>query len=254
MQDPDPSALNIVSHPPKGLLLYGPPGCSKTLSAQAMATESGFNFFSVKAAEMLNMYVGESERAVRNLFERARNAAPAIIFFDEIDAIGGQRAGGASRGGSGTGGVNTVTTLLTEMDGFESLKGVIVIAATNRPESIDPALMRAGRFSEVVYVGPPDLAAREAIFRVHLRGKPLADDVDLHELAVKAEGHSGAEITHVCEQTCLVVQKRYSKDKSGAARLEITMDDLKDTLGKEQKAITSFMISDYERWGQQRKK
>ncbi|KAF5024716.1 hypothetical protein F66182_3200 [Fusarium sp. NRRL 66182] len=247
--------------PPKGLILYGPPGCSKTLSAQAAATESGFNFFAVKGAELLNMYVGESERAVRNLFERARNASPSIIFFDEIDSIGGQRTGSGSASRS-TGAVNMLTTLLTEMDGFETLSGVLVLAATNRPEAMDPALMRPGRFDKVLYVGPPDGPAREAIFKVHLRGLPLAFDVDIPELARLAEGYSGAEIKAICDETCAVVQERYDDDEGeggGGAeatinKLELAMDDLTTVLERTPRNITKQMIDGYDKWSKQFKK
>ncbi|RBA17174.1 hypothetical protein FPRO05_01898 [Fusarium proliferatum] len=238
--------------PPKGLLLYGPPGCSKTLSAQAAATESGFNFFAVKGAELLNMYVGESERAVRTLFERARNASPSIIFFDEIDSIGGQRSGSGSATRS-TGSVNMLTTLLTEMDGFEALSGVLILAATNRPEAMDPALMRPGRFDQVLYVGPPDGAAREAIFNVHLRGLPLASDVDIVDLSRLAEGYSGAEIKSICDQTCMLVQERYDDDRA-ANKLEMTMADLTAILEKTPRNITKQMIDGYEKWSRQFKK
>ncbi|KAF5696087.1 AAA family ATPase [Fusarium globosum] len=238
--------------PPKGLLLYGPPGCSKTLSAQAAATESGFNFFAVKGAELLNMYVGESERAVRTLFERARNASPSIIFFDEIDSIGGQRSGSGSATRS-TGSVNMLTTLLTEMDGFEALSGVLILAATNRPEAMDPALMRPGRFDQVLYVGPPDEAAREAIFNVHLRGLPLASDVDIADLSRLAEGYSGAEIKSICDQTCMLVQERYDDDRT-ANKLEMTMADLTAILEKTPRNITKQMIDGYEKWSRQFKK
>lgn len=238
--------------PPKGLLLYGPPGCSKTLSAQAAATESGFNFFAVKGAELLNMYVGESERAVRTLFERARNASPSIIFFDEIDSIGGQRSGSGSATRS-TGSVNMLTTLLTEMDGFEALSGVLILAATNRPEAMDPALMRPGRFDQVLYVGPPDGAAREAIFNVHLRGLPLAPDVDIVDLSRLAEGYSGAEIKSICDQTCMLVQERYDDDRT-ANKLEMTMADLTAILEKTPRNITKQMIDGYEKWSRQFKK
>ncbi|PNP76334.1 hypothetical protein FNYG_10393 [Fusarium nygamai] len=238
--------------PPKGLLLYGPPGCSKTLSAQAAATESGFNFFAVKGAELLNMYVGESERAVRTLFERARNASPSIIFFDEIDSIGGQRSGSGSATRS-TGSVNMLTTLLTEMDGFEALSGVLILAATNRPEAMDPALMRPGRFDQVLYVGPPDGTAREAIFNVHLRGLPLASDVDIADLSRLAEGYSGAEIKSICDQTCMLVQERYDDDRT-ANKLEMTMADLTAVLEKTPRNITKQMIDGYEKWSRQFKK
>ncbi|KAJ6783222.1 hypothetical protein PWT90_01139 [Aphanocladium album] len=256
-QDTNPASQRVLRNPPKGLLLYGPPGCSKTLSAQAMATESSFNFFAVKGAELLNMYVGESERAVRTLFERARAASPSIIFFDEIDSIGGQRTpGGAGGGGSASrsnGSVNMLTTLLTEMDGFESLTGVLVLAATNRPEAMDPALLRPGRFDQVVYVGPPDAAAREAIFAVHLRGLTLAGDVDVGELARLADGYSGAEIKAICNEAGLAVLDRFD-DTDGAAPLEIGMEDLKAAMDRTPRNITKFMTDSYESWSKQFKR
>ncbi|KAG8422763.1 AAA+-type ATPase [Metarhizium acridum] len=249
----NPSSRHVLRNPPKGLLLYGPPGCSKTLSAQAMATESGFNFFAVKGAELLNMYVGESERAVRTLFERARAASPSIIFFDEIDSIGGQRGPGSSSSGGprSAGAVNMLTTLLTEMDGFEALTGVLVLAATNRPEAMDPALMRPGRFDQVLYVGPPDHAAREAVFNVHLKGLALADDVDVREAARLADGYSGAEIKAICNEAGLAVLDRYDDDETGTAKLEIGMDDLVAAMERTPRNITSFMISGYENWSRQ---
>lgn len=257
-KDTNPASRHVLRHPPKGLLLYGPPGCSKTLSAQAMATESGFNFFAVKGAELLNMYVGESERAVRTLFERARAASPSIIFFDEIDSIGGQRGGGGggatSSARAGSGAVNMLTTLLTEMDGFEALTGVLVLAATNRPEAIDPALLRPGRFDQVLYVGPPDQPAREAVFAVHLRGLALAPDVDVPELAGLADGYTGAEIKAVCNEAGLAVLDRHDDDDNGAgakARLEIAMADLVAALDKTPRNVTPEMIDGYEAWRRQ---
>jgi AAA family ATPase len=221
-----------------------------------MATESGFNFFAVKGAELLNMYVGESERAVRTLFERARAASPSIIFFDEIDSIGGERSpssggGGASRS---SGAVNMLTTLLTEMDGFESLTGVLILAATNRPEHIDPALLRPGRFDHVVYVGPPDQAAREAVFGVHLRGLSVAADVDIPALAVRAEGYTGAEIKAICMEAGLAVEDRYDDDEEGKVELEITMADLIAAMEKTPRKISPFIIDGYEKWARQFKK
>lgn len=180
--------------PKKGLLLYGPPGCSKTMTAKAVATESGHNFIAVKGAELLSMYVGESERAVRELFSKARSVSPSIIFFDEIDAIGTARDSGQH------GGVHIVTTLLNELDGIEELKGVFVLAATNRPEVVDPALMRAGRLDTMLYVGPPDTKARLHIIRKRLQVMDVSDDVDESKLAEATEGYSGAELVSICQR------------------------------------------------------
>ncbi|KAM0294789.1 hypothetical protein ACHAO9_001226 [Fusarium lateritium] len=235
----------FIRPPSKGLLLYGPPGCSKTLSARAAATESGFNFFAIKGAELLNMFVGETERGIRDLFARACNASPSIIFFDEIDSIAGQRAGGAASG-RGSNNINTVAALLTEMDGYEKLSGVLVLAATNRPDALDPALLRPGRFDQAVYVGPPDEAAREAIFRVHLRGIPLAADVNISELARLSEGHSGAEIQAICDKACVAVQERFEKDE--ANELIVSMTDLTTAMGKTKRHITTQMLEGFKKW------
>ncbi|KAI6759262.1 hypothetical protein HG530_009942 [Fusarium avenaceum] len=235
----------FIRPPSKGLLLYGPPGCSKTLSARAAATESGFNFFAIKGAELLNMFVGETERGIRDLFARACNASPSIIFFDEIDSIAGQRAGAA--GGRGSNNINTVAALLTEMDGFEKLSGVLVLAATNRPDALDPALLRPGRFDQALYVGPPDEAAREAIFGVHLRGIPLNADVNISELARLSEGHSGAEIQAICDKASVVVQERFEKDEE-ANELVVSMTDLTTAMGKTKRHITTQMLEGFKKW------
>lgn len=218
-----------------------------------MATESNFNFFAVKGAELLNMYVGESERAVRTLFDRARNASPAIIFFDEIDSIGGQRSSGPSAASKSTGSVNMLTTLLNEMDGFEALSGVLILAATNRPEAMDPALLRPGRFDQIHYVGPPNQPAREAIFRVHLRGIDVSSDIDIPRLAIEADGHSGAELAAICDRAGATAEERAELDESGA-KAEICMDDLVAAIRNQPKNITSEMIREYERWSHQFKK
>ncbi len=181
--------------PKKGLLLYGPPGCSKTLIAKAVATEAGLNFIAIKGAELLSMYVGESERAVREIFRKARAASPSIIFFDEIDAIGSARGEGSSHSG-----LNVLTTLLNEMDGIEVLKGVFVLAATNKPEVLDPALMRPGRLDTVLYVGLPDFEAREEILGIRMRRMDVRDDISAAELGPKMEGYSGAEIVNICQR------------------------------------------------------
>ncbi|KAF2654491.1 AAA-domain-containing protein [Lophiostoma macrostomum CBS 122681] len=176
----------------KGILLYGPPGCAKTLIAQAMATESNQNFLAVKGSELIKMYVGESERAIRDVFRRARAAKPCIIFFDEIDSIG------KSRKDSQDSGLNVVTTLLNEMDGIEALKEVFIMGATNRPDILDSALTRPGRFDAHIHIGLPTGEARKQIFEIHTRKSPLAQDVDLDVLAAKTEGNSGADIKGMC--------------------------------------------------------
>jgi len=185
--------------PPKGILLYGPPGCGKTLLAKAAATESGANFIAVKGPEILSKWVGESEKAVREIFRRARRAAPAIIFFDEIDAIAPVR-------GHDVSGVTDriVNQLLTEMDGIEPLRGVVVIGATNRPDLLDSALLRPGRFDRIIFVPPPDLKARYEILKIHTRKIPLADDVDLAQLAKITEGYSGADLEALVREAVML--------------------------------------------------
>ncbi|MBT7912816.1 AAA family ATPase, partial [Candidatus Bathyarchaeota archaeon] len=176
--------------PPKGIMLYGPPGTGKTLVAKAVATESEVNFISVKGPELLSKWVGESEKGVREIFRKARQAAPCIIFFDEIDSIAPPR--GKDLGTNVTGRV--VSQILTELDGLTSLKDVVVVAATNRVDMVDPALMRPGRIDRILYIPNPDLEARKAILGIHTRGKPLDEDVDLDKLAELMEGYSGADI------------------------------------------------------------
>ncbi|KAF2019665.1 cell division cycle protein 48 [Aaosphaeria arxii CBS 175.79] len=176
----------------KGVLLYGPPGCAKTLIAQAVATESNQNFLAVKGSELIKMYVGESERSIRDVFRRARAAKPCIIFFDEIDSIG------KSREKSQDSGLNVVATLLNEMDGIEALKDVFIIGATNRPDILDSALIRTGRFDAHIHIGLPNEEARRQIIEIHTRKRPLASDVDLTLLASSTEGSSGADLKGLC--------------------------------------------------------
>ncbi|EJU00500.1 transitional endoplasmic reticulum ATPase [Dacryopinax primogenitus] len=190
--------------PPKGVLLYGPPGCSKTLTAKALATESGINFLAVKGPELLNKYVGESERAIREIFRKARAAAPSIIFFDEIDALGSMRTSGDNAGGAHEG---MLTTLLNEMDGIQELVGVTIVAATNRPDVIDSALMRPGRLDRILYVGPPDLEARMEILKIRTAKMAVEPGIDFHDLAVKTTGCSGAEIAALCQEAALAAMK-----------------------------------------------
>ncbi|TEB27411.1 AAA-domain-containing protein [Coprinellus micaceus] len=192
--------------PPKGVLLYGPPGCSKTVMARACACESGINFVAVKGPELLNKYVGESERGLREIFRKARAAAPSIIFFDEIDALASSRSSSGTDMGSSSEGV--LTSLLNEMDGVQELVGVTVIAATNRPEAIDSALMRPGRLDRILYVGPPDAAGREEVIRIKLKRMTIGPDVDFKELAQLTEGCSGAEITSMCQEAALETMRQ----------------------------------------------
>ena len=185
---------------PRGLLMYGPPGCSKTMIAKALANESGLNFLSIKGPELFSKWVGESERAVREVFRKARQVKPSIVFFDEIDAVGGSRGGD---GGGSRVGDRVLAQLLTEMDGVESLAGVTVVAATNRPDMMDPALLRPGRLDRVVHVPLPDLDTRRRVLEVHTRKIPLGDCVNLETVAERTEGYSGAEIAAVCNEAAL---------------------------------------------------
>ncbi len=185
--------------PPRGILLYGPPGTGKTLLAKAVATESEANFISVRGPELLSKWVGESEKGIRETFRKARQAAPCIIFFDEIDSIAPRR--GSYLGSSVT--ETVVNQILTEMDGLEELKDVVVIAATNRPDMVDPALLRPGRFDRLIQVGVPDKETRKKIFEVHLRKVPIAKDVKIEKLAEKTENYSGADIQAVVREAAM---------------------------------------------------
>lgn len=190
------SALSRLGlKPKKGIMLYGPPGCSKTLLVKALAAESGLNFLAVKGPELVSMYVGESERNVREVFRKARAASPSIVFFDEIDSI----AGNGSTSGSAGGSLNLLTTFLNEMDGFEELKNVLVVAATNRPDTLGSALLRPGRFDNLIYVGLPSHEARQEILEIFFRKSSVEEDVSATTLAELTQGYSGAEIVAICQ-------------------------------------------------------
>ncbi|MDF2956100.1 MAG: AAA+-type ATPase [Candidatus Alkanophagales archaeon MCA70_species_2] len=191
--------------PPKGVLLFGPPGTGKTLLAKAAANESEANFISVKGPELLSKWVGESERAVRETFRKAKQAAPCIIFFDEIDAIAPVRGSGFDSHVT----ERVVSQILTEMDGLEELRDVIIIAATNRPDLVDPALLRPGRLDRLIYIPAPNREERKKIFEVHLRGKPLADDVNLDDLARRTEGYVGADIEAICREAAMMALREH---------------------------------------------
>jgi transitional endoplasmic reticulum ATPase len=188
---------------PKGFLLYGPPGTGKTLLAKAVANESNANFISVKGPEVLSKWVGESEKAVREIFKKAKQVSPAIIFMDEIDSIAPRR--GASMDSGVT--ERIVNQLLTSMDGIEVLKGIVVIAATNRPDIIDPALLRAGRFDKIIYIPPPEEEGRLKILEVHTKKMPLAKDVNLQEIARKTEGYVGADLENLCREAGMMAYR-----------------------------------------------
>src|SRR5437667_162149 len=240
--------------PPKGLLLYGPPGTGKTLLAKAVAHESESNFISVKGPELLNKFVGESEKAVREVFRKARQASPCIIFFDEIDSVAPTR--GSSMGDSHVT-ERVISQFLTEMDGLEELRNVIIIAATNRPDIIDSALLRPGRFDRLLFVPPPDLEARKQIFKIHTRKTPLADDVNLDELARKTDGYTGADIASLANTGVMLALREHiskAKDpedaKKRAKGLKVAKRHFDEALQKI-KPMSTEELKMYERFSEQ---
>jgi transitional endoplasmic reticulum ATPase len=233
----------------KGVLMYGPPGTGKTLLAKAVANEAESNFISVKGPELLNKYVGESEKGVREIFQKARENAPTVIFFDEIDSIAAER--GRASGDSGVT-ERVVSQLLTELDGLESLEDVVVIATTNRPDLIDVALLRPGRLDRHVHVPVPDEAARRAIFDVHTRAKPLADDVDLDGLAAQTDGYVGADIEAVCREASMAASREFigsvepDEIDESIGNVRVTMQHFEDALSKVGPSVTESTRQEYE--------
>ncbi|MFQ6050130.1 MAG: CDC48 family AAA ATPase [Candidatus Hydrothermarchaeota archaeon] len=191
---------HMNAKPPKGILLYGPPGTGKTLLAKAVAKESEANFISVKGPEFLSKWVGESEKAVREIFRKARQAAPCVVFFDEIDSITPTRGSGFDSHVT----ERVISQILTELDGLEELRDVVIIAATNRPDIIDTALLRPGRFDRLIYIPPPDPEARREIFEIHLKDKPIEEDISIDELVKRTEGYTGADIAAVCNEAVML--------------------------------------------------
>ena len=220
LQDPAKFAA-IGAKIPKGVLLYGPPGTGKTLLAKAVAGEAGVPFFSISGSDFVEMFVGVGASRVRDLFEQARANAPAIIFIDEIDAVGRHR--GAGMGGGHDEREQTLNQMLVEMDGFEARTGVILIAATNRPDILDPALLRPGRFDRQINVDRPDLEGRKAMFRVHAKGKPISPDVDLDVMARKTPGFTGADIANLLNEGALIAARR-NKTVIGMSEMEAATD------------------------------
>jgi transitional endoplasmic reticulum ATPase len=224
--------------PPKGILLFGPPGTGKTLLAKAVATESGANFIAVRGPEIFSKWVGESEKMIREIFRKARMAAPAVIFIDEIDALATARG----LGGDSLVSERVVAQLLTEMDGVKALENVVVIAATNRPDLVDPALLRPGRFDRIIYVPPPDFRARLEILLIHTRSTPLAKDVDLEEIARRTEGYSGADLELLVREATFLALREDINAK------EVAMRHFEAALNKVKPSITPDMLKFYESW------
>lgn len=221
--------------PPKGILLFGPPGCGKTLLAKAVATESAANFITVKGPEVFSKWVGESEKAIREVFRKARMAAPAIIFFDEIDSLVPRRGAGFSDSGASE---RVISQLLTEMDGMVSLEDIVIIAATNRPDIVDPAILRPGRFDRLIYVPEPDEKSRVQIFKLYTKDMPLAKNVDTASLAALAKNHSGADISAFCREAAMFALKKDINAK------EVTLSDFEEA----KKRVGPSVTPDMEKW------
>lgn len=233
----------IGIQPPRGIMLYGPPGCGKTLLARAVATESGANFISIKGPQVYSKWVGESEKAIRDIFRRAKQVAPTIIFFDEIDALAPRR--GAHSGSQVA--ETVVSQLLSEMSGLEELRGVVVMAATNRPDIIDPALLRPGRFDRFIMVTPPDERARLEILKINTKSMPLKG-VDLKAIAKRTEGFSGADLEAMCREAGMNALRRDLKAK------EVTSKDFEEALKNAMPSLTPSLQKHYNTFEERRKK
>jgi transitional endoplasmic reticulum ATPase len=227
---------------PKGILLFGPPGCGKTMLARAVATESEANFISIKGPEVFSKWVGESEKAIREVFRKARMASPAVIFFDEADSLLPRRELGY--GGSGVAN-RVISQLLTEMDGITAIEDIVVIAATNRPDIVDPAVLRPGRFDRLIYVPEPDEPARLEIFKIHMKNMPLSKDVEVEKLARTAGGYSGADISSVCREAAMTALKRDINTK------EVTFSNFQKAMGRVAPSITPDVENWYKRFMKQ---
>ena len=217
--------------PPKGILLSGPPGSGKTLLAKAVANESGVNFINIKGPELMSKFVGESEKGVRKTFKRAKQVAPCIIFFDELDALAPRRGSGITDSHVSE---RVISQILTEMDGLEELHGVIVLAATNRADLIDPALLRPGRYDLILHVPTPDREARAEIFQIHTRENPLAKDVSFEELVAETEGRQGAAIEAICREATMMAIRDFlnAGEKENAPQFKVTMKHFREAIKK----------------------
>ncbi|XP_031418370.1 zgc:136908 [Clupea harengus] len=223
--------LKFGMTPSRGVLFYGPPGCGKTLLAKAIANECQANFVSIKGPELLTMWFGESEANVRDIFDKARQAAPCILFFDEMDSIAKSRGGGA--GDAGGAADRVINQILTEMDGMSNKKNVFIIGATNRPDIIDPAILRPGRLDQLIYIPLPDVRSRSAILKANLRKSPIAKEVDLEYLSGTTEGFSGADLTEICQRACKLaireaIEAEIHAERQRRSRPDTAMDEDSD--------------------------
>merc|ERR1719315_581015 len=233
--------LKFGMMPSRGVLFYGPPGCGKTLLAKAIANECQANFISIKGPELLTMWFGESEANVRDIFDKARSAAPCVLFFDELDSIAKSRGG--SVGDAGGAADRVINQILTEMDGMGAKKNVFIIGATNRPDIIDPAILRPGRLDQLIYIPLPDDGSRLAILKSNLRKSPIHKDVDLPYMAKMTKGFSGADLTEICQRACKLairesidadIRREKEKQKAGATTMDV--DDEEDLVPEITKA------------------
>ena len=223
--------------PPRGIVLFGAPGTGKTLLAKAIANEAQANFISIKGPELISKWVGESERAIREIFKKAKQSSPSIIFLDEFESIASMRSGGSASEGSDVGN-RVVNQLLASMDGVESLDGVIIVAATNRPEMIDPALLRSGRFERVLHVPPPDAGARESIFSIHTQGMPLGK-FSFKDLLSGMDGFTGADIEAVCREAALICMR--------AEKKKVTKSHFEEAISRVRPTVTPDMLEYYQK-------
>src|SRR5512138_1582122 len=223
--------ISLGARIPKGVLMVGPPGCGKTLTAKAISGEAGVPFFSISGSEFVEMFVGVGASRVRDLFDQAKRNAPCIILIDEIDAVGRHR--GAGLGGSHDEREQTLNQILVEMDGFDTDTNVIIVAATNRPDILDPALLRPGRFDRRVILDRPDMNGRKQILGVHLKGKPVGDDVDMTAVAKQTPGFSGADIENLVNEAAILAARR---NKKAIAMVELQQSIEKVIAGPERKS------------------
>merc|ERR1719391_983113 len=252
--------------PSRGVLFYGPPGCGKTLLAKAIANECQANFISIKGPELLTMWFGESEANVRDVFDKARSAAPCVLFFDELDSIAKSRGG--SSGDAGGASDRVINQILTEMDGMGSKKNVFIIGATNRPDIIDPAILRPGRLDPLIYIPLPDEGSRMAILKSNLRKSPVSKEVDLTFLSKMTKGFSGADLTEICQRACKLairesidadIRREKERQKKGAAMdvdddedpvPEITKKHFEESMKFARRSVSDNDIKKYEMFSQ----